>query len=163
MKTKIFFVMGVSGSGKSTVGTLLAEKLGIPFFDGDDFHPEVNILKMKSGNPLNDEDRKEWLERLNLLAKENEKNGAVIACSALKKRYREVLTEQIQEISTFVYLQGSFEEIRTRMAKREDHFMPNELLQSQFDTLEAPRAAITISILKRPNEQVEQILTKLRC
>lgn len=154
--------MGVSGSGKSTVGNLLAEQLGFPFFDGDDFHPEENILKMKSGSPLNDKDREGWLERLNLLAKENGQNGAVIACSALKKKYRKVLTEQIQEITTFVYLQGSFEEISARMAKREGHFMPNGLLQSQFDTLEVPKAAISISILKTPKEQVEEILTKLK-
>ncbi|QLG43839.1 gluconokinase [Costertonia aggregata] len=157
-KKSVFFVMGVSGSGKSTVGRLLAKVLNCPFFDGDDYHPEANIKKMSAGNPLNDDDRKTWLNSLNLLAKQHQKKGAVIACSALKQSYRHVLSRSLNDSAKFVYLKGSYKEISNRLSQRNGHFMPAALLQSQFDTLEEPEDAITVSIRYSPKEIVQKIL-----
>lgn len=154
--------MGVSGSGKSTIGRMLALELGCPFFDGDDFHPKENIDKMASGQPLNDSDRVEWLNALNKLAQENQIEGAVIACSALKRKYRDLLTHKIEEKAVFAYLKGTFEEIMSRMQQRKDHFMPSELLQSQFDALEQPNDAIIVSITKSPEQMVKTLLQKLK-
>lgn len=153
--------MGVSGTGKSTIGKLLSQKLAIPFFDGDDFHPEANIKKMQSGLPLNDEDRYDWLVSLNKLSKEHKQQGAVIACSALKSAYRDILNQDMGGHLTFVYLQGSFELIKSRMEKRDSHFMPIDLLKSQFDTLEPPDEAITISIEQSPDSIIDSILRQL--
>ncbi len=154
----IIYVMGVSGSGKSTIGKLLAEKLGYPFFDGDDFHPEANIEKMAQGKPLDDVDRKGWLERLNRLSIEHKGEGAVIACSALKEKYRKTLSEDLNDSYRFVYLEGNMDEISRRLAQRTDHFMPKRLLQSQFDALEVPKNAITVSINLSPQEIVESVI-----
>ena len=107
-KYQIFYVMGVSGCGKSTIGKMLAQELEIPFFDGDDYHPEANIEKMKSGRPLNDEDRKGWLLRLNTLAQSQKEKGAVIACSALKEAYRVLLNKGLKNEVCWVYLEGSY-------------------------------------------------------
>ncbi len=157
-KTTVFLIMGVSGSGKSTVGKLLAAELNVPFFDGDDYHPDENVAKMAAGNPLNDNDRKGWLRRLNTLVRENLDSGAIIACSALKESYRSLLVDGVLEKIRFVYLKGSFEEIRDRMQKRKGHFMPAKLLKSQFDTLEPPQKAISVSILQSPSSIVLEIL-----
>ena len=159
-EAKILYVMGVSGSGKSTIGKLLAEELDIPFFDGDDYHPEANIQKMSEGKPLNDEDRQGWLERLNELAKENTTNGAVIVCSALKKKYRRLLESGLNN-ARFVFLNGSFELISKRLKNRDGHFMPTDLLKSQFDTLEEPENAINVSIDQTPKAIVSDIVEKL--
>ncbi len=156
----IFFVMGVSGSGKTTIGKLLAEKLGISFFDGDGYHPEANVQKMAHGHPLNDDDRKGWLERLNELAKEHTDKGAVIACSALKSKYRKLLRQGLDRIQ-FVYLEGSFELISKRLAERKGHFMPPELLRSQFEALEIPVHALSVSIAATPQEIVADIMKQL--
>ena len=154
--------MGVSGTGKSTIGKLLGQKLDVPFFDGDDFHPESNILKMKSGQPLTDEDRKDWLLALNELAKTQQKsNGGIIACSALKQVYREMLNAELDPSLVFIFLEGSFELIASRMQTRKGHFMPVDLLRSQFDTLEIPKDAIHADISKPPNIMVDEILQKL--
>ena len=108
--------MGVSGSGKSTIGELLAQKLNIPFFDTDDFHPKENVEKMKAGNPLNDKDRAPWLDNLNQLAKkELAKKGAVITCSALKEKYRVRLEEGLPNSPEWIFLNGDFEMILQRM------------------------------------------------
>lgn len=158
---QILYVMGVSGSGKTTIGTLLAQKINIPFFDGDDFHPASNIEKMSKGIPLNDTDRQGWLERLNELALENKATGAVIVCSALKKKYRLILGDQLAGLHKFVYLEGSYQLINDRLNKRENHFMPKGLLRSQFDTLEVPNNAIIVSIDQSPNAIVDDIIKLL--
>lgn len=154
----VFIVMGVSGCGKSTIGKLLANELEVPFFDGDDYHPEVNVKKMASGNALNDNDREGWLKRLNSLATENSNLGAVIACSALKDSYRTILRQNLSKNIEFVYLQGTYEEISDRLAQRKNHFMPSGLLKSQFSTLEVPTDAISVSITKAPSEITAHVL-----
>ena len=157
-KPLIYIVMGVSGCGKSTIGKLLAATLKIPFFDGDDFHPEANVQKMASGLPLNDEDRKGWLQKLNKIAIVHKASGAVIACSALKENYRNTLKENLEKQMVFVYLKGTFEEINARLKERQGHYMPIELLKSQFETLEAPADAIQVSINHSPDEIISEIL-----
>ena len=149
--------MGVSGSGKSTIGRMLAERLKYPFFDGDDYHPESNIKKMHAGIPLTDQDRSGWLRILNKIASDNIKDGAVIVCSALKESYRNILTSAIEEQSVFVFLDGSFELIMKRLSSRSGHFMPPELLKSQFEALEAPDDAVKVSIDQSPEEAVAEI------
>lgn len=157
----VIIVMGVSGSGKSIIGKMLSEKLSRPFYDGDDFHPEANVKKMSSGNPLNDEDRKEWLVTLNKLALEHRGKGAIIACSALKKNYRSLLRAGMGNCMAFVYLDGSFELIKSRLEERKGHFMSAQLLQSQFDALEPPSKAITVSIEETPAKIVKNIMKEL--
>ena len=157
----VFIIMGVSGTGKSTIGKLLAQTLAIPFFDGDDFHSQANIDKMASGQPLNDEDRYGWLSALNQLSIEHQEQGAVIACSALKSSYREILNQNMDNALQFIYLEGSFELVKSRMEKRKSHFMPVELLKSQFETLEPPENAIIVSIEHSPQALILQIMNKL--
>ncbi len=158
----VFVIMGVSGTGKSTIGKLLSDALQIPFYDGDDFHPEANIKKMSDGKALNDDDRRGWLIRLNQLAKEHKSKGAVIACSALKQSYRDLLLSEMEDYLEFVYLEGSFELIKSRSENRDGHFMPLDLLQSQFDTLEPPLEAIIVSVANTPTEIVTSILNQLQ-
>ncbi|GIZ10439.1 decarboxylating NADP(+)-dependent phosphogluconate dehydrogenase [Flavobacterium sp. UMI-01] len=155
----VIFIMGVSGCGKSSIGQLLSQRLKIPFFDGDDFHPQSNIDKMSSGKPLNDEDRHEWLVTLNELAKQQlPKNSCVIACSALKKKYRDLLSTEIKNQVKWVHLSGSFNQIIERINRRENHFMPADLLQSQFDALEIPEHALEVNISMQPEEIVNKIV-----
>jgi gluconokinase len=152
-------VMGVSGSGKTTVGEALAERLGWAFYDADNFHPKENVAKMSSGTPLSDEDRKPWLEALNqLIAKNLEQHTSLIlACSALKEKYRQHLSKGHEDKTKFVYLEGDFETIYTRMQARQ-HFMKPAMLQSQFDTLEEPANAIVVDIRQLEDEVIEDIL-----
>ncbi|UGU17891.1 NADP-dependent phosphogluconate dehydrogenase [Sinomicrobium kalidii] len=161
-KTYAIFIMGVSGSGKTTVGKLLAEKMQIPFFDGDDYHPETNRRKMASGRPLNDDDRRGWLETLNKLAREQLHSAScVIACSALKISYRDLLQKDIAAHTKFVFLKGSYEQVMARMLARDAHFMPASLLTSQFDTLEYPTEALVADIAKEPEQIVSEIMETL--
>jgi carbohydrate kinase (thermoresistant glucokinase family) len=149
--------MGVAGSGKTTIGQALSAKTSIPFFDADDFHSLANKEKMRAGKPLDDEDRKEWLHAINQLAiNESGNRGAIIACSALKERYRLLLTEGITE-ARFVFLQGNFDLLLDRIKARKGHFMPDTLLQSQFDTLEPPANALKIDVTRPAHEVVELI------
>ena len=137
---RIIIVMGVSSSGKSTIGQSVARRLHVPFLDGDGYHPDANVEKMRAGTPLNDEDRWPWLQRLAQAMHEaaDRKGASVGACSALKRIYRDYLIEQAGEPILFVYLDGSREIIAERMARRQHEYMPTSLLDSQFATLEVP-------------------------
>jgi gluconokinase len=126
--------MGVSGSGKSTVGAALAQALGVPFADADDLHPPENIAKMSAGQPLDDDDRFPWLETIGRWLADHD-TGGVMSCSALKRSYRDQLRGHAPEVS-FLNLRASFEVIAKRQASRPGHFMPASLLRSQFETLE---------------------------
>lgn len=137
---RIIIVMGVSSSGKSTVGQSIARRLHVSFLDGDGYHPEANVEKMRAGIPLTDEDRWPWLETLAVALHQaaEKKQAAVGACSALKRSYRDFLVEKAGEPILFVYLEGSRDVIAERMARRKHEYMPTSLLDSQFATLEVP-------------------------
>jgi gluconokinase len=128
-------VMGVSGSGKSTVGAAIAQRVRVPFADADDFHPPANIAKMTAGHPLDDDDRHPWLEAIGEWLAAHAENGGVMSCSALKRKYRDQLRHHAPEVM-FVHLQGDHDVITRRQASRPGHFMPASLLASQFATLE---------------------------
>ncbi len=157
----IIFIMGVSGSGKTTIGKLVAKQLCIPFFDADDYHSTDNIEKMKAGIPLTDADRRNWLQKMNQLAVQQQTaKGTVIACSALKESYREILQQNIV-LPQWFFLTGSPQLILERMQNRTGHFMPAGLLQSQFDILEPPSEAPGISIEQDPDSILQYILKQL--
>ncbi|HMQ50709.1 MAG TPA: gluconokinase [Anaerolineae bacterium] len=159
--SRVFVIIGVSGSGKTTVGLALAQKLKAPFFDGDDFHPPENVAKMASGVPLDDNDRYPWLNRLHDLIADHLARGetAVIACSALKKKYRDLLRQGNDGVY-IVYLQGSLNLIWERMAARQAHYMKADMLQSQFDALElpSPHNTLIISVDQSVDRIVDRIL-----
>jgi gluconokinase len=133
--TPLLVVMGVSGSGKSTVGAALGQRLRVPFADADDFHPQANIDKMSAGIALDDHDRHPWLEAIGEWLAAHDQRGGVISCSALKRKYRDQLRHHAHRV-VFVHLEGSREVITARQASRPGHFMPASLLSSQFATLE---------------------------
>ncbi len=154
----VLIIMGVSGSGKTTVGKILSNKLGWIYFEGDEYHPKENVEKMSAGIPLNDDDRKPWLLKLRSIIEDalsHEKN-IVLTCSALKKSYREIL--KVNDDVKFVYLKGSYDLIELRMLQRKNHFMKPGMLKSQFETLEEPEDAITISIDSELNVIIESIV-----
>ncbi len=150
---KSLVIMGVSGSGKTTVGKLLAQKTGGRFLDGDDFHPPENVAKMSSGIPLTDDDRQGWLETLATIIHEAD-DLTIIACSALKASYREILKEAV-----FIFLHGSHELLADRIKQRSGHYMPPGLLQSQLETLEIPTDALALNVIESPNTLVDRIIT----
>lgn len=159
---RVFFIFGVAGSGKSTLGKLLSASLRIPFFDGDDYHPASNVEKMKAGIPLTDDDRQGWLESLNQLGTaEIEKGSIVIVCSALKESYRQTLMDGIEGRSVWFLMHGKYELILERMTRRTDHFMPPALLKSQFDLLEVPAYAIPLDVELSPSEILDLMLTHI--
>lgn len=155
--------MGVSGSGKTSLGRIVAHQIGLPFFDGDDFHPASNINKMKAGIPLTDADRYPWLETLHTrILRVLETGSLVVACSALRQSYRDLLEESIEEKTIWVFLKGDKELIDTRMKQRNGHFMPPLLLQNQLDTLEEPEDALILDILQTPEELAAIILAQYK-
>ena len=137
---KSFILMGVSSTGKTSVGTEVAYRLGIKLIDGDDLHPRANILKMRSGQPLNDDDRAPWLERIRdaAFSLEQKSEIGIIVCSALKKKYRDLIREGNDNVK-FIFLHGDFELVLARMKQRKGHYMKVDMLKSQFDTLELPQ------------------------
>ena len=159
----IYIITGVAGSGKTTVGKLLAKKINIPFYDADDFHPAGNIEKMRNGVPLNDEDRIPWL---NLLAENivswQKKDGAVVACSALKESYRQLLIVIPSSQISWVFLASTKKIIETRLMQRSDHFFNAQLLKSQFETLEIPTYGLHLDASLSPTQLVDQI-THIHC
>ncbi len=159
----VIILMGVSGSGKTTIGRLLARRLGLPFYDGDDYHPVENVAKMSAGIPLTDADRAGWLENLARLVELQARAGesAVLACSALKQSYRDLLARPAPHQARFVYLKGSYEIILARMQARGAHFMKSEMLRSQFAALEEPQDVLTVDVTLPPEAIVEQIIARL--
>jgi carbohydrate kinase (thermoresistant glucokinase family) len=162
----IVILMGVAGAGKTTVGEVLAERLGARFIEGDSFHPPENVAKMRAGTPLTDADRLPWLKAIAAEIGRCLESGvsAVIACSALKRAYRDILVDHRPEVRV-VYLEGTHDLIQGRLDKRRGHYMPPSLLPSQFAALEAPsadEAPIEIDVSGTPEEIVDSILTALR-
>ncbi|MEM7008692.1 MAG: gluconokinase [Thermodesulfobacteriota bacterium] len=154
----IFIIMGVSGSGKSTVGNLLANKIKSPFYDADDFHSRENKEKMRQGIALTDADRAPWLKALSSLIEEQDRN-AILACSALKKSYRDELRVPGKKV-VFIYLKGEEKLLEKRLSLRKGHYAGPSLLQSQLQTLQEPDDAFTISIKDSPDKIVDKILQK---
>ena len=157
----IILLMGVSGAGKTTIGKLLAETLNWEFSDADNFHTATNIEKMRLGIPLNDADRKLWLEDLQAAIKNwlQENKNVVLACSALKTTYRQMLI--IDSCIQLVYLKGSFDVIENRLKARQNHFMTEKLLKSQFHDLEEPDNCICVDVFEPPEVILKKIITAL--
>lgn len=157
-------VMGVSGCGKSTVGRALAAALGLPYVEGDDLHPSANVQRMAAGTPLTDEDRAGWLARVGQALAGAGPQGVVVACSALKRRYRDTLRQAAPALR-LVYLQGNEATIAARLAGRSGHYMPASLLPSQLAALEPPQAdeqAIVLDIAQPPEALVARACAALQ-
>lgn len=156
----IIIVTGVSGSGKTTVGTFLSKKIKLPFFDADDFHPTSNVEKMTKGMPLNDHDRAPWLENLaSHIQKWNQEGGAILACSALKESYRNVL--QVEKNIFWIHLKGEKKLLEERLQNRKNHYMNPSLLDSQLDTWEEPEYGFHIDVNQSPESIIEEIFTHI--
>ena len=160
---RFLIVMGVSGSGKTSVGKVLAEHLRWDFYDADDFHPSENVAKMASGIPLNDSDRAPWLAALHRLISDSVilNQPGVLACSALKERYRQQLMNGHDGVQ-LVYLKGSYDLIWSRMETRTDHYMKPHMLHSQFEALEEPSNALTVDISLSVQEILEFVIKQIR-
>ena len=159
----IVILIGVSGSGKTTIGQLLAEDLSWQFYEGDDFHPQANIDKMRQGTPLTDADRAPWLAALNRLIRDLVREGrsAVVACSALKQTYRDRLLKDTRDVRV-IYLKGDYDLIRKRLQERRGHFMKANLLASQFDALEEPERVLAVDTAQEPETVVSLIKRELK-
>jgi gluconokinase len=160
MTAPVVVVMGVTGSGKTTVGRLLAAKLGVPFVDADDFHDDASVERMRHGEPLDDSAREPWLDRLNAELCRHAPTGVVLACSALKRAYRERLTRGSDD-ARFVVLTGEPDLLRRRIEARTDHFAPADLLPSQLATLEMPDDAVVVEVDQAPDAVAAQALDAL--
>ena len=152
-------VMGVAGCGKSSVGTRLAETLGLPYQEGDDLHPQTNIAKMSAGTALNDDDRWPWLDRIGEILADHAESGIVLTCSSLKKSYRDRLRVAAGGTLAFVFLDGSKSLLTQRMGNREGHFMPTSLLESQLATLERPDKETGVVVVNIDN--TPEVITNL--
>jgi gluconokinase len=159
----VVVLMGVSGTGKTTVGKALASKLDWNFIEGDDYHPAANIEKMTAGIPLTDEDRAPWLKALRKRIEEacHQGENMILACSALKQDYRQYLERHDLECVHYVFLHGPEELIRSRLEKRKGHFMNPNLLQSQFETLEVPEGILDVDVTRAPEQIAAEIRQKL--
>ncbi|MGC9501476.1 gluconokinase [Streptomyces sp. WG7] len=160
----VVVVMGVAGTGKTTIGPLLAARLGVPYAEGDDFHPPANIAKMTAGTPLTDEDRWPWLDAIGSWAHGRAGLGGVVSSSALKRSYRDRLRAAAPGV-VFVHLSGSRELIEDRMSHRQGHFMPTALLDSQFATLqplEPDEAGVAVDVAGTPEEITERAANALK-
>ncbi|MFE9094738.1 gluconokinase [Streptomyces sp. NPDC007264] len=160
----VVVVMGVAGTGKTTIGPLLAARLGVPYAEGDDFHPPANVAKMAAGTPLGDEDRRPWLDAIGAWAHGRAGLGGVVSCSALKRSYRDRLRAAAPDL-VFVHLAGDRPLIEDRMAHRRGHFMPTALLDSQFATLqplERDEAGVVVDVSGTPEEIASRALDALR-
>lgn len=158
----LILIMGVSGSGKTTVGELLAKQTGLPFYDGDDFHPAANVAKMAAGIPLTDADRVGWLATLAAdLGQWGETTGAVVACSALKEAYRQTLQAGAAEPLQWVFLDGTPELLRSRIEGRQGHYMKANMLDSQLAALEKPTYGLRLDVQNAPEQLVAQIVAGL--
>lgn len=154
----VVVVMGVAGTGKTTIGPLLAARLGVPYAEGDDFHPQANIAKMSAGTPLDDDDRWPWLDAIGAWAHERAGLGGVVSCSALKRSYRDRLRAEAPGV-VFVHLSGDRALIEDRMTHRQGHFMPTALLDSQFATLQplgSDEAGVAVDVTGSPEEITER-------
>jgi gluconokinase len=158
----VVLLMGVSGSGKTTIGTALAQRLGWRFVDGDDYHPPANVAKMRAGTPLDDTDRAPWLARLNALLRHSVARGepVVLACSALRGHYRERLADRVPGLRV-AWLDGDAALIGERVAGRQHRYMPASLLASQFAALEAPADAWRIDVAGEPDAIVAELAARL--
>lgn len=163
MKAKIILLMGVSSSGKTTIGERLSQILNWPFFDGDSFHPPENIEKMRKGAPLNDQDRSPWLQavREKIESERAKGSGAIFACSALRERYREILISGVADL-VLVHLSASQEKLRERALRRVHQYMPASLLDSQFEALEVPQNAVVVSVEGEIDGTVAELISQLQ-
>ncbi|WP_455354716.1 gluconokinase [Streptomyces sp. SYSU K217416] len=160
----VIVVMGVAGTGKTTIGPLLAEALGVPYAEGDDFHPPANIARMRAGIPLDDEDRGPWLDAIGAWARSRAGRGGVVSSSALKRRYRDRLRAAAPD-AVFLHLTGARELIERRMAERKGHFMPTALLDSQYaalQPLQEDEAGVAVDVSGTPEAITQRAVAALR-